>query len=158
MKRLDDAMGRLAAEAAEVGAPLEIERAVLAEFDARFDLAKRRKRGRVWMATVGAIAASAVGAWMMQHRPVRTPAAPPPVEAQAEAEAEQPFVAIPFMLPPAPFERMEVVHMKLPVTELIAAGFRLQTADLGAEAEADVIVGQDGRARAVRLISISSFN
>jgi hypothetical protein len=46
----------------------------------------------------------------------------------------------------------------MPVSELIAAGFRMQTADLGAEAEADVIVGQDGRARAVRLVSVSSFN
>ncbi len=60
--------------------------------------------------------------------------------------------------PPGPYERVEVVRMKLPVAALIAAGFRMQTADLGAQAEADVIVGQDGRPRAVRLISISSFN
>ena len=89
---------------------------------------------------------------MIANKVEHKPAAPPSVQ----AEEEQPFVPIPYVLPPAPYERLEVVRMKLPVAALIAAGFRMQTADLGAEAEADVIVGQDGRARAVRLISISS--
>jgi len=31
-------------------------------------------------------------------------------------------------------------------------------ADTSAQAEADVVIGQDGRPRAVRLVSISSFN
>jgi hypothetical protein len=47
--------------------------------------------------------------------------------------------------------------MELPVAALIAAGLQLRTADPGARAEADVVVGQDGRARAVRLISILEF-
>jgi hypothetical protein len=145
MSRLDDAMIRLAAE---TGAPPEIERAVLAEFDRL----KRRKRGLRWIAATGAIAASVAVVWLVD-RPARQPVAPPSVE----AEAEQPFVPIPYVLPPGPYERVEVVRMRLPVSALIAAGFRMQTADLGAEAEADVIVGQDGRPRAVRLISISSF-
>jgi hypothetical protein len=146
MKRLDDAMSKLAAELADTGAPPEVESAVLAEFDRL----KRRRRGRNWIAAAGAIAASVAGMWVVEHRP----AAPPSVQVQDE----QPFVPIPYVLPPAPYERVEVVRMKLPVAALIAAGFRMQTADLGAEAEADVIVGQDGRARAVRLISISSVN
>ena len=154
MKRLDDAMGRLAAEIAGAGAPLavalEIERAVLAEFDRM----RRRKRGRVWIAAAGAIAASFAAVWLMENRPAREPAA----SAAVEAETEQQFVPIPYVLPPEPYERVEVVRMRLPVAELIAAGFRMQTADLGAEAEADVIVGQDGRPRAIRLISISSLN
>jgi len=96
--------------------------------------------------------------WIAENRPVPKPAAPPAAEAQAESEPEQPFVPIPYVLPPEPYERVEIVRVKMPVSELIAAGFRMQTADPGAEAEADVIVGQDGRPRAVRLISISSFN
>jgi hypothetical protein len=150
MKRLDDALSRLAAEHAENGAPMAIEHAVLAEFDR----VKRRKRGRQWIAAAGAIAASIGAVWFAENRPAQRPAAPPAVE----AEAERPFVPIPYVLPPGPYERVEVVRMKLPVSELIAAGFRMQTADLGAQAEADVMVGQDGRARAVRLVSISSLN
>jgi hypothetical protein len=146
MNRLDDAMSRLATELRGTEAPPEIESAVLAEFDRL----RRRKRGRNWIAAAGVIAASVAGVWMVEHKP----AAPPGVQ----VETEQPFVPIPYVLPPAPYERVEVVRMKLPVAALIAAGFQMQTADLGAEAEADVIVGQDGRARAVRLISISSIN
>ena len=150
MNRLEDAISRLAAGMAETGAPFEVERAVLAEFDR----VKRRKRARIWAAAAAALAASVTVVWMAEKRPVQNPPAPVAVE----AESEEPFVPIPYVLPPAPFERVEVVRMSLPVSELIAAGFRMQTADLGAEAEADVIVGQDGRLRAVRLISISSLN
>jgi hypothetical protein len=166
MSRLDDAMNRLSADMAESGAPLEVERAVLAEFDR----VQRRKRPRYWFAAAGAIAASVAGLWMvgvwrMEHKPAQRPdAATPAAEAQpvagaqVDAEAEQPFVPIPYVLPPGPYERVEVVRMSLPVSELIAAGFQMQTSDLGAQAEADVMVGQDGRARALRLISVSSFN
>jgi hypothetical protein len=154
MSRLDDAMIRLAADLAETEAPFEVERAVLAEFDR----SRKRKRNKAWMAAIGAIAASAVGVWMLHQRAAPRPAAPPAIEAQAEAEPEQPFVPIPYVLPPDPYERVEIVRVKLPVSELIAAGFQMQTTDVGAQAEADVMVGQDGRPRAVRLISISSFN
>jgi hypothetical protein len=159
MSRLDDAMSRLAAEAdAPLGVALEMERAVLAEFDrargtASLSRSLSRRRGKVWMAA-GAMAASVAVAWFVEHRPAPMPAAPPVVE----TEAEPPFVPIPYVLPPAPYERVQVVRMKLPVSELVAAGFRMQNADLGAQAEADVMVGQDGSPRAVRLISISSFN
>ena len=53
MSRLDDAMSRLAAELAaeneQCRAPFAIEQAVLAEFDR----VKRRKRGRIWVASRG---------------------------------------------------------------------------------------------------------
>lgn len=153
MSRLDDAMSRLAADLGR-GAPLEVERRVERAVLAEFDQVKRRKRGRVWIASAGAIAASVTAVWFAGNRPVEMPAAPAP----AVTEAEQPFVPIPYVLPPDPYERVEVVRMKMPVAALVAAGFQMQTADQSAEAEADVMVGQDGRARAVRLISISSFN
>ena len=51
--------------------------------------------------------------------------------------------------------RASVVRMELPVAALISAGFPIQTANTGAQAEADVVIGEDGRARAVRLISVS---
>jgi len=72
----------------------------------------------------------------------------------ADAEPERPFVAIPYTAPLGPYERAEIVRMDVPVSALIAAGFPMMS-DPAASALADLLVGQDGRARAVRLISIS---
>jgi hypothetical protein len=150
-------MSRLAAELAATEAPASVESAVLAEFDHAQAGQARRKRSRVWMGAMGVaagVAAAAVIALVVaQSRPAK-PLAP----ALVESESEQPFMPIPYVLPPAPYERVEVVRMQVPVAALIAAGLPLRTADAGAQAEADVLVGQDGRPRAVRLISISSFN
>jgi hypothetical protein len=45
--------------------------------------------------------------------------------------------------------------MDLPASALIAAGLPVHVSDPGARAGADVVAGEDGRARAVRLISVS---
>lgn len=147
MNRLEEATGRLAAELEETEAPPAIELAVLAEFDR----VNRRKRARYWISAVGAAAASIACIWTVAvyRQPAPAPA--------AVAQTEQPFIPIPYVLPPAPYERVEVVRMNVPVAALIAAGLPVRTDDPGAQAEADVIVGQDGRPRAVRLVSISSF-
>jgi hypothetical protein len=70
-------------------------------------------------------------------------------------DADPPFLPIPYTQPLQPGERAEVVRMLMPVAALIAAGFPVATSDASAEASADVIIGEDGRARAVKLISIS---
>ncbi|HKD08364.1 MAG TPA: hypothetical protein VKB79_20855 [Bryobacteraceae bacterium] len=88
--------------------------------------------------------------------PVRQPAAVVrPRKPRAARVIEEPFVQIPYTQPLAPWERGEIVRMELPVAALIAQGFSIATSDAGAAARADVLVGEDGRARAVRLISIS---
>jgi len=74
------------------------------------------------------------------------------------AEPEQPFYPIPFTAPLAPGEWTRVERMKIPVTALVAAGFDLVVADPSATVEADVLVSQDGRARAIRPLSISVPN
>ena len=109
----------------------------------------------------GAIAASVLAFVAMEHPPFAKhagPAAPVGVELAPITQAEAPFVPIPYLAPPAPYERIEVVRMQLPVAALIAAGVPVRTADPGARVEADVVVGQDGRARAVRLVSNSNLN
>ncbi len=146
MNRFDEAMGRLAAELEEAEAPPGIESAVLAEFDR----VTRRKISRFWIAAAGSAAAAVVVILAAMHRQ-------PAAEQAPIAQTEQPFVAIPYVLPPAPYERVEVVRMRVPVAALIAAGLPMRTDDPAGQAEADVLVGQDGRPRAVRLVSISSF-
>jgi hypothetical protein len=96
-------------------------------------------------------------------------AEPPPVSIQPKRRApvpevkaadpvadinSSPFVELPWTVPLAPNEPASVVRMNLAVSALIAAGFSVD-ADPASAAAADVVVGVDGRARAVRLISIS---
>jgi hypothetical protein len=87
----------------------------------------------------GAAAAAlvAVAAWWIKPGVPRTP-------------REQPFIAIPYVAPLAPYERSVVVRMDVPVAALIAAGFEVRVPDAAAAIRADVLVGQDGRAHAIR--------
>ena len=151
--RLAKAFDRLIAEAANTQAPPEIEGALLAEFDR----VQRRKRTVSWMAAAGAVAASVALALILEHRPPIQPPTPSTAAVSEDVrESEQPFVPIPYVAPLGVYERAEIVRMEMPVAALIAAGLPMRIADPGARVEADVIVGQDGRARAVRLISIST--
>lgn len=159
--RLTAAMNRLAAQTAHARPPEGMEPSLLAEFDR----AHRRRKG--WPRMVGPVAAIAAVAAsiaaVLIFKPGTVLKSPDPLPAASSAsadirESDQPFVPIPYVAPLAPYERAEIVRMELPVSALIAAGLPMRTADQGARAEADVVVGQDGRARAVRLISISSFN
>jgi hypothetical protein len=150
--RLTKAMGRLAEDCAAAEPPLEIEVNLLAEFDRT----NRRKRFVSWTVQAGAIAAALLLVGLALRDPQYS--APPQAAFDPVLESEQPFIPIPYVAPLAPYERAEIVRMNLPVAALIAAGFTMRTNDPGTQVEADVIVGQDGRARAVRLVSISNLN
>lgn len=76
-----------------------------------------------------------------------------PVPATEESE---PFLPIPFTVPLGPYERTTVMRMDIPVAALIAAGFSVPVSDPGSVVEADVLVSEDGRARAIRPLSIST--
>jgi hypothetical protein len=51
-----------------------------------------------------------------------------------------------------------VLHLDVPIAALIAVGYPTGMMDPAALARADVLVGQDGRARAIRLISVSTVD
>ena len=176
--RLSAASEVLAAEAVRFSAPASVEQALLREMTNMHRLRRRIVYGYLG----GAIAATLALVWWIAYRPA------PPSQAVAAAEnvrqvaepvaaalkrpasahrkrvakparpPEQPFIAIPYTLPLEPYERADVMRMDLPVTALIAAGLPMSMADPAASARADVLVGQDGRARAIRLISISTSN
>jgi hypothetical protein len=78
-----------------------------------------------------------------KHKPRRSP-----------QPAAPEFIRIPYTVPLGTHERAEIVRVELPVAALTATGLQIATADTGARAQADLIVGEDGMARAVRLISI----
>ena len=155
-ERLSSAMRHLATECADAQLPAEMEAALLGEFERE----RRRKRRSPIVIATGAIAASVLAFVALEHPPFAKHAAPvAPVGVElAPVAQEAPFVPIPYLAPPAPYERIEVVRMQVPVAALIAAGVPVRTADLGARVEAEVMIGQDGRARAVRLVPNSSWN
>lgn len=101
--------------------------------------AARRRLAR-WIPV--AAAAIAAGLALLAILPRHTP----PVETSEQAG----FVEIPYLAPPDPHENTTVVRIQIRVATLIAVGYRV-TADPDAIVPADVLVGEDGRAHAVRV-------
>jgi hypothetical protein len=150
--RLQSAMNRWATEGNNVEPPADMEAALVAEF---YRVRRRRKRAS-WTLLAGTLAASVLAVLATQHGLPLTPHPRSAPVVEDVQESEQPFVGLPYITPPAPYERIHVERMKLSVAALIAVGLPMQGADPGAQVEADVVVGQDGRARAVRLIAAST--
>jgi hypothetical protein len=63
------------------------------------------------------------------------------------------FVLLPAASNLPAFESGEIVRMELPVTSLPAYGLEITPDTRRAAVEADLLVGQDGQARAIRLVS-----
>ena len=78
---------------------------------------------------------------------------PSPQPRFARPVVEPSFVDLPYVVPLAPYERAEVVRMNVSVAALEAAGLDVHVPDTGATVLADVVLGQDGRAHAIRLVS-----
>ncbi len=179
--RLSAAMEALAQRAADVSAPPSVGQAILAELNT---VHRNTRRRWIYAGLGGAIAASLAMAWWLTNAPApkkieahAVPAPPvavvqasipvqsPPVVVTRPApkrrpkpapKPEQPFIAIPYTPPLDPRERVEVVRMDMPVAALIAAGLPVGTADPTSQVRTDVLLGQDGRARAVRLVTLTS--
>ena len=110
----------------------------------------RRAVARAWRRAVAACVV--VAACVCGFALLRTPPPPPP------AAQLHPFLTIPYTVPLAPEEAATVWRTRISVSALIAAGFQVPAADPSMVVEADVLVSQDGRARAIRPLSISISN
>ena len=144
-------LSRLAA--AEVTVDERITARVMAEFDRAAPVREQTARPVsrwVWAAGLAAVVTLAAFSTLR-------PSPGPPV-APVMGRQESPFLPIPYTIPLAPEERAEVVRMRIPVTALLAAGFRLQVDDPSIDIEAEVVVSQDGRARAIRPLTPVVFD
>jgi len=123
---------------------------------AREHLAKRMDAlavQRKWLRPLPAYAAVAAALALVMVAPLRK--APVAVR---DAMREPPgFVAIPYVPPPDPRENTTIVRMDVRVAALIAVGYRI-TADPDAVVPADVLVGEDGRVHAVRVLADIDWN
>jgi hypothetical protein len=104
-------------------------------------LLKRLKRRRIisWPLAFEAIAAAAIIAIA-----IGTSRAPEPVESG--------FVPVPFVEPIGPNERTQLVRVNIPVGALAKWGLSVTAANPNRSVDAEVVVGEDGLARAVRFI------
>jgi hypothetical protein len=119
----------------------ELSGRVMAELDRSARVTRMRVSG--WLAAGGLAAAAALLLLVSPEKP------PAPVAQDASQ-----FITIPYTVPLSPEERATVVRMTIPVTALLAAGFQMPAADPTTTVQADVLVSQDGRARAIRPVSI----
>jgi hypothetical protein len=143
----DGDLSRVLREWQAPDAPASLERRVIARRDARW-----RRQVSAGLAFAAALAAAAL---LMVRQPAPMPV---PAAAADEAASGQPFVPVPNVLPLDSYETGRVLRMNLPVSALIAAGYSLPAADPAGIVTADVLVGEDGRAHAVRLVSDTTLN
>jgi hypothetical protein len=159
--------------------PADLEAILLAEFD----LARASRRRYLKPAVAAGAIAAALACLAVWHRPPprtrlepaapikeiaaipsvpATPALKPVRKSVRRASAPQPaddagpFVAIPWIVPLDPREPVTVMRVEMPVAALLAVGFTTGAPDPSASAQADVVVGQDGRIHAIRLVSLYS--
>jgi hypothetical protein len=94
-----------------------------------------------------------------QSVPIRTSAAQPPRARPGRGSAATraaAFVALPGAASLPQFESGSIVRMELPLSSLVAYGVDISGAAGTAPVETDVLVGQDGEPRAIRLVSSTS--
>jgi hypothetical protein len=181
----DRAMAILTSEHKAARTPLRVEQAVVAEFDA-FRLRRRMRIAGAGTAIAAMLIAGALAVrerptrdragngtvaikTMVRQPPGLVTVAGPVMKPKPRKRsvvrhqkiprdsAAEPFVAIPYTVPLAPDERAAVVRLALSPSAFAAVGFPLPAIDPGNDTLADVLVGEDGRAHAIRIVADSAF-
>ena len=180
-------MASLAAEHRSFSAPYSVERAVLGEFDAArrgrvwkiaavgataallavsvFGIRGRPGHQQSESANAVVAVASRAPAPAARHETIEPKLAirslrrrPSALRQEEPVPApEDPFVAIPYTVPFASEERATIVRMTLSPAAIAAVGFPFAADQSGGALQADVLVGEDGRARAFRIVADSTF-
>ena len=130
----------LAATTNGAAASLRVERTVLAAMQRT---ASTRSAGHKWIPLAAALViATASGAWM-----ARQVVPQPGITIRPAGFVEIPGAA---MLPP--LESAAIIRVALPVAELPSYGIQISPEIGVASIEADLLIAQDGHARAIRLV------
>jgi hypothetical protein len=136
------------------------------------DVAPRWLYGRQALQAMAICGVIAVAALVVSHwpprdarhgmvavdKPAETVAVPaaaavPHPKARSQPPREVLTEFYPLMDTPPPFERGELVRMSLPVSAVQRAGFPVEGAGADDSVEADVLIGEEGLARAIRFVS-----
>lgn len=130
-------------------APVQIEERLVAEFRKR----SRRRRARAWMSAGGMGAVAAAIALLVWIAPVTSKSvATQPLAMGAADEDATDFYPLPDADSLPPVESGLVVRVQLPMASLEMIGFPGSPDGATEPVEAEVLLGQDGLARGVRLV------
>lgn len=166
-ERVAAGLKALGAQWRRTTAPPRIERRLVEAFRVEMGAAPAHRRG-AWAAVLTwgtAVAATVTLALVLvlvhgrqpqqTHRPARTgmelAAAETPVDV-APALSESGFIPLPNADQMDPEDEMDVVRMQVPRSALIALGVAVSEDEASEQVEADVVLGGDGVARAVRFL------
>jgi len=123
--------GLKALAASETGAPpVALEAALLRRM--------RPKRSISWPLALEVFAAAAILVIAIYSRPGST--------------VDDGFIAVPYAMPIGQYERADLVRVNVPISALEQWGLFLTAFNPDQRVDADVVIGEDGLARAVRLV------
>jgi hypothetical protein len=150
--RLRDALEAVAQSERDQGASAAVESRLLAAVRAQ-RIARERRRQMAWLAAAAAIVVLVTAArWRLSPDSGDPPDVP--TQAAVSAGADVPSGFLPLRYAQVPTRGGQIVRMSVPATAL--ASFGLEPASAGSDVvTADVFVGDDGLARAVRFTAFS---
>jgi len=162
-KRLAAGLQALTREWAGTSAPARVEARLLASFRSQWRIPATKSRGSWRIAAAWASAAAlTIGLALALVRQHPTPVPAPAIEAASASAADvnesldveaAGFVPLPDASQMMPDEDVGIVRLELPRASVIALGYPMsEGAAASDEVEADVVLGADGLARAVRLL------
>ena len=163
-KRLAAGLQALTREWAGTSAPARVEARLLASFRSQWRIPASKSRTSWRIAAAWATAAAlTIGLALALVRQHPTPVPTSSIEAAGSASAADVnevldveaagFVPLPYASQMTPDEDVGIVRLELPRASVIALGYPMnEGAAASDEVEADVVLGADGLARAVRLL------
>jgi hypothetical protein len=162
-QKLSVGLRLLASDLSVIETPTRVESNLLAAFRATHAIGSERAAGRrmpalQWIAAGFAAAALAAAIWIVPKRHVDQPAAghPPAVHSQqvelASTETDDGFIPLPNAPQIDPNDDVNVVRMEFPRSAMLAVGLDVSPDQVSGTVEAEVMLGSDGLARAVRFM------
>jgi len=167
-QQLRSGLRTLAAEAQNASAPARVERRLVAAFRGQMALSAPRRSGWIpVLAWATALAATVLAGFVLlqAHQPQRTrhisrntvelASADPAgtVESVTLGDGYEDFIPLPDAEGIAPNEQVNVVRLEVPRSAMIPLGYAVSEENASETVEADVVLGSDGLARAVRFLS-----
>jgi hypothetical protein len=167
-RELAGGLRTLAKNLSSTGAPSRVERRLLTAFRAQAGIAQSAPTRRRWIPALTWAAAFAamlaLGVVLMRDRTQEVQRAPVHrvemgaawLQAGPEPADDEGFLPLPGAAQLAPSEDVSVLHVELPRSAMMQVGIEVNPESAGEPVRADVKVGSDGMARAVRFVEAGS--